>query len=170
MTTYFQGNSEHPQHISVGAILVNDKKEVCCHHLYTNNLPKGYWAEEKVDDFYILMRETVKPFEPLEAAVHRGIMEEFGATAELVDYVGSLQSHFTHNGVEVEKTTLYFLCKLKDQDLSRRKGEDIEESSQVEWKPADFLIERMRPQAERFKRTDVDESGILERAVELKLL
>jgi len=115
-TTYFQGNSLHPQHISVGAILVNEKGEVCCHHFFTKDL-KGYWADEKLDDFYILMRETIEPDESLEHALHRGLQEEFGATGELVDYVGAIKSTFMHKEVEVEKTTLYFLCKLVTQPV-----------------------------------------------------
>lgn len=141
---------------------MNEKGEVCCHHLFTKDL-KGYWADEKIDDFYILMRETIEPNESFEKALHRGLMEEFGATAEIVDYAGSIKSAFKHKGVEVEKTTLYFLCKLTSQDLSRRSQEDIEGKSAVEWQTADYLIPRMKKQAVRFGRTDVDESSILER-------
>ena len=164
MPTYFQGNSAHPQHISVGAILVNGKGGVCCHHFFTKDL-KGYWADEKLDDFYILMRETLEPNESIEHALHRGLMEEFGATGELVDYVGTIVSRFTHEGVEVEKTTLYFLCKFLSQDLSKRHGDDIEKRSVVEWRSPDFLIPLMKAQAKRFGRTDVDESSILERVM-----
>ena len=163
MSTYFQGNSTHPQHVSVGAILINEKGEICCHHIFTKDL-KGYWAEEKVDDFYILMRETIEPNESLEHALHRGLREEFGAKAEMIDYVGTIVSHFTHDGVEVEKTTLYFLCKLTGQDLAQRSSdEEIEHKSALEWHTPDFLIPLMRAQAKRFGRTDVDESGILKR-------
>lgn len=160
---YFQGNHRHPQHISVGAILINDKKEICCHHFYTKDL-QGYWAEQGLDDFYILMRETIEPHETLESALHRGLMEEFGATAELVDYIGSIQGHFEHRGIIIQKTTLYFLCTMLTQDASKRTGRDIEENSLVEWHPADFLSLRMREQGKKFKRTDVDESSILERS------
>jgi hypothetical protein len=162
MATYFQGNSKHPQHVSVGAILVNDKKEVCCHHFFTKDL-NGYWKDCGLDDFYLLMRETVKPNEALEHAVHRGLMEEFGATGEIVDYVGSMQARFTHEEIEVEKTTLYFLCRFIDQDLSRRNKEDIEGETLLEWRTAEYLIPLMKVQAEKFDREDVDESGILER-------
>ena len=54
---------------------MNEKGEVCCHHFFTKDL-KGYWADEKLDDFYILMRETLKPNETLERALERGLMEE----------------------------------------------------------------------------------------------
>lgn len=161
-TTYFQGHALHPQHISVGGILVNKKGEVCCHHFHTKGL-RGYWADEKLDDFYLLMRETIEPNETLEHALQRGLQEEFGAVGEFVDYVGSIKSSFKHKGVEIEKTTLYFLCTLVSQDLSKRAVGDDETQSVVEWQTPDYLIPRMKAQAIKFGRTDVDESGILER-------
>jgi hypothetical protein len=162
VTTYFQGNKDHPQHISVGAVLMNDRSEVCCHHFRTKDL-KGYWKDQSLDDFYLLMRETLEPDETLEHALDRGLMEEFGATAEMKDYIGSIQSRFKDNGIEVEKTTLYFLCKTVFQDASKRTGTDIEMNSLVEWQKPGFLIPRMKKQAEKYGRTDVDESGILEK-------
>ena len=163
--TYFQGNKEHPQHLSAGAILVNDKGQVCCHHFFAKDL-KGYWTDEGLDDFYLLMRETPEPGESLESAVTRGLMEEFGATGVIEDYVGSIVGRFDHEGVEVEKTTVYFLCRLTSQDLSKRSG-DIESKTKIEWQKPEFLIPLMKQQPERFGRTDVDESYILERAVRL---
>lgn len=164
--TYFQGNNLHPQHISVGGILANDKGEVCCHHFFTKDL-KGYYADEKLDDFYILMRETIEPNETLEHAFHRGLMEEFGATVDFVDYVGSIEGHFKHKEVDVQKTTLYFLARLKEQDMKKRGSGDIEDKSIVEWRKPEYLIPLMKDQAKRFGRTDIDESAILERAVRL---
>lgn len=168
MATYYQGNASHPQHLSVGAILINAADEICCHHFFAKDL-RGYWTGEGLDDFYLLMRETPEPGESLEAALARGLREEFGATAELVDYAGSIQSRFESKGVEVQKTTPYFLCRLIDQDPSHREG-DIESKTSLEWQSAEFLIPKMREQAVRFGRTDVDESPILERAVRLGLL
>lgn len=166
MPTYFQGNNLHPQHISVGAILVNEKGEVCCHHFYAKDLT-GYYADENLDDFYILMRETLHPNETLEGALQRGLMEEFGATGELVDYVGSIEGHFKHQGVDIQKTTLYFLCKLKEQDISKRGSDDVEDEIEaktiIEWQTVDYLIPLMKEQSVRFGRTDIDESSILER-------
>lgn len=161
-TTYFQGHSLHPQHVSVGGILMNEKGEVCCHHFHTKGL-KGYWAEQKFDDAYLLMRETIEPNETLEHALHRGLQEEFGATGEFVDYIGSIKSLFTHKGVEVEKTTLYFLCKLVSQNLLHRAKDDDETQSIVEWQTPGYLIPRMKAQTTKYGRTDVDESSILER-------
>lgn len=160
--TYFQGNNLHPQHISVGAVLINEKGDVCCHHFYTKDL-KGYYAEEKLNDFYILMRETLRPNETLEGALMRGLMEEFGANAELIDYAGSIEGHFKHKGMDIQKTTLYFLAKLKNQDISKRGSGDIEDMSIIEWRAIDYLIPIMKEQTVKFGRTDLDESSILER-------
>lgn len=135
---------------------------MCCHHFFTKDL-KGYWADEGLDDFYILMRETLKPNETLEQTLHRGLMEEFGATGELVNYVGSIEGHFKHEGIDVQKTTLYFLCNLIQQDISKRGSGDIEDESVIEWQRLEFLIPIMKEQSVRFGRTDVDESSILER-------
>lgn len=157
----FQGNKNHPYHFSVGAVLVNDKGEVLAHHFRAEKL-KGYWTNEGLDDFYLLMRETLEPGEDVLSAVGRGLQEEFGATGEVADYLGSIQSHFMHEGVMVEKTTIYFLVKFIKQDLNLRSG-DIESQTDLEWHKPEFLIPKMKSQAERYGRTDVDESTILER-------
>jgi len=162
MQNYLQGNSKHPQHLSVGAILLNDKNEVCCHH-FVNNQLKGYWPDLNIDDLYILMRETLNPGENLDSGVKRGLMEEFGAEAEIIDYIGSIKSHFKSKEVEIEKTTLYFVCKLLSQDLNKRSDEDIESKSNIEWQKADYLIPKMKEQSKKYGRTDIDESEILER-------
>jgi len=164
MKNYFQGNSEHPQHISVGAVILNDKNEICCHHFDSKKSDlKGYWKDQGLEDFYILMRKTMEPNETLETTLHRGLQEEFGAEADFIDYIGSIQSRFNDKGAEIEKTTLYFLCKLKNQDVSKRSSGNVECEGQIEWQTADFLIPKMKEQAKKFGRTDVDESPILER-------
>lgn len=161
MTNYFQGNHNHPQHFSVGAILVNEKNEICCHHFVDDQL-KGYWPDLGINGLYLLMRETPDLGEKIEDVLARGLKEEFGAEAEVLDYIGSIQNHFKDKDVEVEKTTIYFVCKLISQDLSKRSG-DIESKSNLEWQTADFLIPKMKEQSQKFGRTDVDESEILER-------
>lgn len=160
-SNYYQGNSEHPRHLSVGAVVLNDQGEVCVHHIYKDKL-EGYWSEQEVDDAFILMRETIVPGEDLERAVHRGVVEEFGIKGEIVDYIGSIQSHFKHKGVEIEKTTLYFLFKMESQDLSLRDTSDVEGTTDIEWHKPESLIPKMREQANKYGRTDIDESKILE--------
>lgn len=161
MATYYQGNQNHPQHLSIGAVLINDKDEICCHH-FVNDILRDYRPDFNMNDFYILMRETPEPGEIIENVVHRGLLEEFGAEAQIVDYLGSIKSNFKSNEVTVEKTTIYFLCKLVNQDFSRRSG-DIESKSNLEWHTADFLIPKMKEQSKKYNRTDIDESEILER-------
>lgn len=159
---YYVGHSEHPVHLSVGAVLLNEKGEVCCHHFLAEHLT-GYWKNEGITDAYLLMRETMHIGETPEQTLHRGLMEEFGATAELVDYLGSIQGEFPHKDVLVQKTTLYFLVKLVDQDLTKRDLSDIEGKTLVEWQTPDFLIPYMEKQEEMYKRGDVNESAILKR-------
>jgi hypothetical protein len=158
--TYFQGNHEHPQHISVGGILVNESGEICVHHFIKNTA--GYFAENDLKNFYILMRETLKSNETLEAALARGLKEEFGAVGTLVDYVGSLRVHWNHKGIPVEKTTLYFLARLVSQDESLRKKSG-EGTSILEWHTPDFVISAIKEQGKLLKREDLDESSIVER-------
>lgn len=147
--------------------MIDDKSEICCHH-FTDDQLKGYWPDLKINDLYILMRETINPGENLDIAVKRGLIEEFGAEAEIVDYIGSIRSHFKDKDVEIEKTTIYFVCKLISQDLSKRSDEDIEGKSYVEWQTASFLIPKMKEQSKKYSRTDIDESEILERFQKLK--
>jgi len=80
---YFQGNKEHPQHISVGGIVVNDQKQICAHKFHEDQLAPYLEGENIGADVYLLMRETVDPNESLENAFHRGLMEEFGIKAKL---------------------------------------------------------------------------------------
>ena len=169
MENYFQGNWQHPRHVSAGAILLNGEGKICAHHFVSADLQdfQGYWPDEKVDDFYILMRSTLLPDQTVEEALQRGLLEEFGANGRILDYIGSINSHFKNKGVQVEKTTLYFICKLLSQDLSRRNDQDIEGKSRIEWQTASFLIPKMKEQSAKYGRTDIDESEILEKYLSL---
>ena len=138
---------------------MNDEGKICTHHF--TGQENGYWIDEGLADFYLLMRKTLEPNETLEQALYRGLQEEFGASSDINDYLGSIQSHFVHEGVTVEKTTIYFLCKLRNQDLSKRRKSDVEGQTEIEWQTPDFLISKMQQQAKKYRRTDVDESAIL---------
>jgi len=61
---YFVGQKKSPFHLSVGAIVMNGKTEIYCHHLLN--------VRGKMDA-YLLMRETVEPNETLENALRRGL-------------------------------------------------------------------------------------------------
>ncbi|MFZ3031582.1 MAG: NUDIX hydrolase [Candidatus Moraniibacteriota bacterium] len=156
----FRGEAESPYHLSVGAVLVNEKGEVATHYF------KEFETFEKVKffDFYLLMRETVEPGESIEGAVSRGIKEEFGATGEIERFLGTLVTKFLRRGTWIEKTTTYFLVSLESFDLNLQTKDGETRVSQVQWQSIDFLIEKMKEQGKKYERTDLDESIILERA------
>jgi hypothetical protein len=156
---YFQGNKDHQQHVSVGAIMKNNDGFIRVHH-FPKEISSGFWKSIGVTDFYILMRETVNPSESLESAVVRGLAEEFNAEATIDDYLGSIVS-----SAPFQKTTLYFLCTYIGEVASTRDKNDTEGQSILEWKTAEELIPIMRAQKERFGRDDIDESSILERYI-----
>ena len=155
------GSSEFPYHISVGAVLLNEKDEVCVHHFGTHTL-----GGKTAKDFYILMRETPESDEAIIEALHRGLFEEFGATASVIHYIGPLVCEVNYKHLK-EKTTLYFLCKLLDQDENDRAKDDPESNSSIEWLGIDFLIEKMQKQGKETGLADLDESKILQRTKQL---
>jgi len=108
------------------------------------------------------MRETIEPGESLETVLARGLMEEFGATATLHSYLGSIVSHFPKDSVSIEKTTLYFLCDLISINPALRSTEDEEDGSEIQWNEPSYLISKMKEQRARIEREDIDESKILE--------
>lgn len=157
---YFQAAGNNPYHVSVGALVINDKGEVGCHYFKKFSHPEMGTFE----DMYLLMRETIHPNETIEDCLKRGLMEEFGATANLQSYIGSIISHYKKRDLDVQKTTLYFLCKLTSLDDAKRSLNDAEEKqTTVMWIKPDILLEKMIEQGKRLKREDADESVILER-------
>ncbi len=144
----YKGTKEYPHHISVGVVLVNDKKEVACH----------FYGEQKIrnypKNFYTLVHESLEDNETLEDAAIRGVKEEFSMKATLVRFVGSLITHFNRDGVSVEKTVPYFLCTVTE--IFERDLTDPESISEIKWMDIDELIAIMKTQGED------DESKILE--------
>lgn len=161
MENYFKGSKEKPYHLSIGAVLVNDENKICCH--YFKEI-KPYRAYGVLKDFYILMRETINVNEGIEQALHRGLMEEFGATGEIKTFLGSIKSDFIIGDVTIEKTTLYFLVDLKSFEPKLRSFEDLEGESEIQWQTADFLIEKMENQMKRLNISSLYESEVVKRA------
>lgn len=161
MNNYFKATPECPYHLSVGAILVNDEGKICTHYFKSVT----HESVGTLADVQILMRETVEPNESLETVLARGLMEEFGARGEMLKFIGPqvCDIPYVKHGGYIKKTTLYFLCKLIDIDESKRKIEDPESSSVIVWADPLELIEKMKEQATRIKRTDANESEIVER-------
>ncbi len=162
---YFQGTLKNPYHISIGAVVKNDKGEICCHYFKELTL-KGIGT---LTDFYLLMRETIEPNETIEACLKRGLQEEFGIEAYLDSYIGSIVSKFTgpDDQTVIEKTTLYFLCTLESIDITKRKQDDPESHSEIQWIEPSKLIIKMKEQGKRLNREDADESVIVERMVNM---
>ncbi len=162
---YFIGTKRSPYHFSVGAVVFNSKGEIYCHHFPKDNTHL---------DFFLLMRETVKPYESLEEALARGLKEEFGVMARVVGYLGSLESSFQNwEGVRVQKTTLYFFCVSTTQNskwitsAETRTGH-FGKGSILEWRTGRWLMAQMRKQGKQMKRTDFDESEIVKRFLNIR--
>lgn len=158
MSNHFQGTKENPYHISIGAAVMNKEGKIC-HHYFEKIL--GY------ENIVLLMRETIEENETIEQCLHRGLMEEFGMKAELKSYIGSIVSKFKigDTGINMEKTTLYFLCDFISQDESLRSQEDIERESEIKWFDPKDLIVKMKEQGKRLNREDMDESSVVERVI-----
>lgn len=153
---YYRGQEGAPFHLSVGAVVLNEDREVCCRHYRQN--------EQGVrGDLYLLMRETVEQGETIEEALLRGCIEELGLKVSVKDFIGSIISHFPFKGETIEKTTLYFLCDSKEEAKENPGG--WEASGKLEWHDPSFLIEQSRKQAEHFARDDYDESTVLQRVL-----
>lgn len=147
-------SKEQPFHVSVGALITNDKGEICTHYI------KGPWGDG-IEDTYVLMRETPEPGERFEDTVRRGIMEEFGAEGEIIRYLGSIQAYFPRWETLVEKTTLYFHVVCKSIDPKKRSDEDVEYDAETRWVKPEQLIQLMDAQQVRYERTDLCESKIV---------
>lgn len=157
---YFQGSKEAPAHISIGGVLQNDKGEIACHYF-----EKFSHFGKEANDFYLLMRETIEPNESIEICLKRGFQEEFGAEATIKKFLGSIVCQAPKADFEIQKTTLYFLCDLVSIEESRRKDGDPERGSEIRWVKPEEIIPKMKEQAIRLGRKDIDESSILERLI-----
>lgn len=155
---YFIGEKSQPYHLSAGAVVLNENGEVLCHHF------SGIRGSL---DVYSLMRQTMEPGKSAEEMIAAGLKKEFGARAKIESYLGSIVGQFTGGeGAVIEKTTVYFLCKYEGETEGfPAQSDDLEGiQSKIEWIKLDDLISKMKSQAVSFRRTDYDESSILERA------
>lgn len=156
-TPFFQASQKNPYHLSVGAVLFNQQGEVACHHF------KEILGHK---DIYILMRESMEDNETPLTTLHRGLKEEFGATAKPIAFLGALSGFLPDRVLSFDKTTLYVACQLINWNSGERNSEDPECSSTIEWLEPNSLIKIMREQGIRFKhRVDADESEMIKRAL-----
>lgn len=155
----FQAKPNKPFHLSAGAIVLDDSGKVLCH--YCKKLRGG-------ENIYILMRETVEDDANIFDTVHRGLMEEFGAEAEIQNYIDSLIAEDKWFGeidqtTLVQKTTIYFLCKLKSIDDNLRLKDHPEFGSEIVRMDIDELTEKMKINYEKYKWNFIREFEVLER-------
>jgi hypothetical protein len=154
--SHFQHTPDSPYHLSAGA-LVYDRHNRVLVHVFTGGI-------------YTLIRETIEPDESIEAAIHRGIGEEAGSTAELVRYLGAITGTVRNvsSGVEFEKTTLYFAARLLDWQPQQRDPDDEESVSELQWHDPQQLIRIMREQTKLTGFGDLDESVVMKRFLHME--
>ena len=109
----FKATQEWPYHLSVGAVVLNERNEILVHYF-----DEFGYDEAKLTDFHILIRETVEPGESIGAALDRGLSEETGARAELVHYIGQLESKGKSSGLRVDEN-YGLLCNATNELGSR---------------------------------------------------
>lgn len=139
----------------------NDEGNLLCHFFKKEDLPN---ESEGKSDLYLLMRESLHLREPLEEAVARGLMEEYGATGTIVDFLGTIVSHFPSSDdhqTPIEKTVLYFLVDFISIDETLREAGAVESRSTLMWLSPEDLLEKNLTQASRYSRTDIDDSKII---------
>jgi hypothetical protein len=158
----YSATHQSPYHLSVGVILMTNDGKIVCHKVNHGNIKDGY----------TIARRTIKDNETLEEAVSRGIMEEFGATGDVVGFLGSKTTtdewwHEINDPKDVEKTTLFFLVNQTSRDESLRKEEEksLEGLSEIVEVEPEFLIEQMPKQAKEVGWSDLDESEMIKRAI-----
>ncbi len=167
MDNFLNQSLQSPTHISVAALLRNGTGELLCHFFKKDDLPD---ESEGKGDLYLLMRESLHRDESLEAAVARGLEEEYGAEGTIVDFLGTIVSHFPSsddNTVIIEKTVLYFLVDYISHDESKREAGAVESRSTLLWLSPTELLEKNIEQAARYSRTDIDDSKIIKSYIQL---
>jgi 8-oxo-dGTP pyrophosphatase MutT (NUDIX family) len=154
---FFQASHKQPYHLSIGAVLFNQEGRVACHYF------KELLGHK---DIYILMRESMENDETPFATLHRGLKEEFGATAEPIAFLGCLSGYLPDSRLSFEKTTLYIACQVLEWDPEKRDKDDPEACSTILWLEPNALIDIMQKQGVRFGgRVDADESEMIRRAL-----
>lgn len=162
MNKFYLHTLPQPFHLSVGALLFDDDLRICVHHFQTRKLPEDkQYHGGNLNEFYILMRESVEGEENLFQAVHRGLSEEFGATGTIERFLGTIDCSVTTPRHTFQKTTLYHAVRLKE--LGERPLYDEESTSNMEWHAPKDLLPLLEEQARRTDKMELDERVIIQR-------
>lgn len=152
---------EKPFHISVGAVLFNEKNEICRHHFFKKDMPQQvHFLADYMDEGYMLMRETLEGNEPLQTAVLRGIKEEFGAFGIVEKYLGAKMDVILEPDEKTfEKLTIYHAVRLE------KTGEpmpgDVENNSKLEGHSPEDTRKIYSKKTSQSKRPEPDERIII---------
>jgi ADP-ribose pyrophosphatase YjhB (NUDIX family) len=165
MQKLFQHSKESPFHVSVGAVLYNEKGEILVHKFNRETVPQHLqYLLGDMDEVYQFMRESIENDESLEGAIARGLQEEFGVTGSITRYLGSTCVVCPARHGEWEKTTLYCAVALETQD--ERPSDDEESFSELVWVSPEFLLEKMKIQAAPEHPAHLNDLKILETFLE----
>lgn len=160
MKKLFQHSEDNHFHISVGAILEKDGK-ILTHHVFKKDMPEKWQPLlGGLGEAYTLMRESLENNESLEAAVTRGLAEEFGAKGEIIRFLGTVVAELPFAG-GFEKTTLYF--QVRCTELGERPKDDDESFTTLEWlTPVELLSYLQKQAALTDTPPDLQEAKIVE--------
>ena len=162
---FYQHSLPQPFHISVGAVLFNEKNEICLHRFSKKNVPEDkHFLVDYMDECYHLMRESLEGNEPLHDAVLRGVQEEFGVTGTVEKYLGSKIDTITSPTKEpFEKLTIYHAVKL--ESWGERLDTDVESRTTLEWMSPAQALDIYKIQANKTTRPELNEASIIERFI-----
>ncbi len=163
MDRFYQHSDTQHFHISVGAVVFNEKSEICVHHIKLEQVPESSkFLCDYLSDVWYLMRESLEDGETLSAAVHRGCKEEFGAEVSIEKYLGAkIDAIITPNQPSFEKLTIYHAVRLNG--LGERTDIEGERDTIMEWYTASELLALLNTQCAKTKRPELDERIIIER-------
>lgn len=111
-------SGRNPYHLSVGVVLLNDKKETL--------------ALKRKGGDYTLPYGSIEEDANIVDTVFRELREETGYTGNIVSYIGSKHTYFYRDGSEVEKTTIYHLL-INPTETGLRDTSDPEAESELVW-------------------------------------
>lgn len=107
-----KGTKTTPFHLSCGVVLYQDDQVLVL---------------KKSDGSFTLPRETMYTNESIEEALKRGAQEELGLNITPLKFLGSLKTFFSRDGVNIEKTTIYFLCSVDNEVENKKELDELDD-------------------------------------------